>query len=90
MPVQQLASPSITDIVRELTSYEEQYGVSTDDFLAAEGRLPEIDEDDAVEWLYRIEQLRVLREVDCMHPYSRLERGTSLKNEECMMDRLAA
>lgn len=89
MPVQQLSPPTITEILRELTSYEEQYGVSTAMFLTAEESLPEIDEDDAVEWLYRAEQLRVLRDADRVRSYSHLERGT-LKNEECMADRLAA
>jgi hypothetical protein len=90
MPIHQLAPPTITDVVRELTSYEEQYGISTEKFLEADGRFPEIDEDDAVEWLYRAEQLRVLRDFENLRPYSSLERGMSLENDECSQDLLAA
>jgi len=90
MPVQQIAPPTIIEIARELASYEEQYGITTAKFLEEDCRIPEIDEDDAVEWFYRVEQLRVLQEVDCMRPYSRVERGVSLKNHDSVMDCLAA
>lgn len=86
MPVEQLAPPTISEIARELTSYEEQYGITTAEFLAEDGRFPEIDEDDAVEWLYRVEQLRVLQDIESMRPYSRSERGVSLKNCNSVMD----
>lgn len=90
MPVQQLAPPTMIEIARELASYEEQYQITTAAFLSKGGCIPEIDEDDAVEWLYRVEQLRVLQQLDSMRPYSRVERGTSLKNHDSVMDCLAA
>ncbi|MGD0521006.1 MAG: hypothetical protein ABSA48_07095 [Terracidiphilus sp.] len=90
MSVQQLAPLTISEIARELAFYEVQYGTTTAAFLAAEGHIPEIDEDDAVEWFYRVEQLRVLRLVDSKCPYSRIERGTPLENCDNMMDCLAA
>lgn len=90
MSVHQLVPPTISEIARELASYEEQYGITTAAFLAADGSIPDVDEDDAVEWLYRVEQLRVLQQADSVSPYSRVERGISLKNCDSMLDRLAA
>jgi hypothetical protein len=90
MSVQQLAPPTRSEIMRELAFYENQYQITTDAFLAAEGRIPEIDEDDAVEWHYRVEQLRVLQQIESSRPYSCAVRVQSLKNCESMMDCLAA
>ena len=90
MSVQQLAPPTRSEIARELAFYENRYQITTAAFLAEEGCIPDIDEDDAVEWLYRIEQLRVLQQVDLRRPYSCAVRVQSLENRESMMDRLAA
>lgn len=93
MSVEQLAPLSIEEIRRELASYEEQYQVSTSTFLEKDGCIPGIDEDDAVEWLYRVEQLRVLQEPKVVSPYARSVDASPLKG--CMdvievLDRLAA
>ena len=89
MPVEQLATPTISEIGRELAAYQEQYGITTEQFLAGEG-VCEVDEDDANDWYYRVEQLRVLRQVQFVHPYAQVEKGTSLKNCDSKMDCLAA
>lgn len=93
MPVQQLAPPSVADIRRDLFNLEQKYSTSTAAFVAADGYVPGIDEEDAVEWLYRAEQLRVLEEPEVFSPYSRTERATTLKgctNVMEVMDQLAA
>ncbi len=90
MPVQQLAPPSVAEITRELALYEKRYNTTTAVFLESEGAIPEIDEDDAVEWQYRVEQLRALQQTEAARPYSRARRGVSLENDDCVMDCLAA
>jgi hypothetical protein len=90
MPVQQLAPPTLNEISQETARFEERFGVSTAEFLANENALPEIDEDDAVEWLYLAEQLKALQQVAAASPYARNEVGKALKNSLCVMDRLAA
>jgi hypothetical protein len=80
MPVEQIAQPSIDEIRRDLKAYEDKYSMSTAAFIAVNGCVDQIDEDDAVEWLYRAEQLRVLEEPVAHSPYSRNERPKELKN----------
>ena len=94
MPVQQLASPTLSDVVSDLREFERKYGITTLDFLAKDGLIPEVDDDDAVEWLYRVEQFRVLQqEKGGTSGPSRTERATSLKASTDVidvMDQLAA
>jgi hypothetical protein len=61
MPVQQLIPPTIAEVEQSIASFERQYGITTPDFLASTNSTF-IDDDDAVEWLYCVEQLKVLRE----------------------------
>jgi hypothetical protein len=93
MPVQQLAPPTLNEIVDDLRGFERKYQISTVDFLAKDGLILEVDDDDAVEWLYRVEQFRALQQGRSGYPGSRTERATSLNS--CtdvidVMDQLAA
>jgi len=93
MPVEQVKAPSIAEVRRDLKAYEEQYAMSTAEFQAKCGCDDRIDEDDAVEWLYRAEQLRVLEEGDARSPYARAERRELRQSNATvaeLMDRLAA
>jgi hypothetical protein len=93
MPVEQLAPPTLTEVERDIAVYEDRYQMTTADFLAADGCVSGIDEDDAVEWLYRAEQRRVLQEPEFSSPYSRCDRAKPLNgctNVMDVMDRLAA
>lgn len=90
MPVQLLAPPTISEIALELAEFERQYHISTNAFIEAEGRIPEVDEDDAVEWLYCWAQFLALQGSQVGCAYSHAERGAKLKNCERVMDLLAA
>lgn len=93
MPVQQLAPPTLNDIVSDLQEFERKYGITTVDFLAKDGLVSEVDDDDAVEWLYRVEQFRVLQQRSSGYAASRTERATSVKDSTDVidvMDQLAA
>jgi hypothetical protein len=90
MPVQQLAPPTIDEIVADIKDFERKYGVSTLDFLKVDGDIDSVDEDDAIEWLYRVEQFRTLQS---RNSPTRTERATSVG--ECIsvsdaMEKLAA
>jgi len=90
MPVQQLAPPTVSEIERDIAAFETQYQVSTRAFVEADGRVSEIDEDDAVDWFYLVEQLKFLRRGEVISSYSRAANSSSLKNCVDVMDRLAA
>jgi hypothetical protein len=90
MPVEQFAPPTIDEIRRDLAAYEQRYNMSTSEFLKRDGCVVGIDEDDAVEWLYRAEQIRFLQEQAVVSPYAHLEHAVPLKTCTDTMDRLAA
>jgi hypothetical protein len=91
MPVQIVTpTPTIGEIERELRALECKYGISTPAFISAEGRLESIDEDDAVEWAYLVEQFECLRDAEVKFSYSQITGDGSLKNCDSAMDRLAA
>jgi hypothetical protein len=75
MSVQQIAPLTLGEIVEDLRKFEKAYNISTVAFVAADGLIEEVDEDDAVEWLYRVEQFRTLQQSP---KTSRTERATSV------------
>ena len=89
MSVQQIAPPTIDEIERALRAFETQYRISTPAFIEADGRISDVDEDDAVEWAYLVEQLQCLREVEVRFSYSRIKGETTLQNNDSIIDRLA-
>jgi hypothetical protein len=89
MSIQHLAPPTIDEVEHALRALETQYGITTPAFIEVEGRVPNVDEDDAVEWDYLVEQLRCLREVEVKFSYSRIKGETTLMNNDSVMDRLA-
>jgi hypothetical protein len=91
MPVQQTAPLTLDEIVGEIREFERKYNISTVTFVAADGEIDEVDEDDAVEWLYRVEQFRTLQRPT--RQTSRTERATSVSgcvSEIKAMEELAA
>ena len=64
MPVQQLPPPTIAEVEKDIADYERKYNMTTAAFLALTEADPSIDEDDAMEWAYRAEQLAALREAN--------------------------
>jgi hypothetical protein len=93
MTVKQLAPPTLNEVANELREFEKKYAMTTVDFLEKDGLLPNVEGDDAVEWLYRVEQFRALRRVEGSPSSTRIERATSLNSRADVnevMDRLAA
>lgn len=90
MPIVQLAPRTLVEICEDITAFERRFNLSTADFIAMDSRLPEIDEDEAVEWLYLAEQRTALQETSARRPYLRCAVGKTLKNNQCSMDLLAA
>lgn len=90
MPVQQVAPPTFNDISQEIARFEDRFGISTAEFLAAANPLPQMDEDDAVEWQYLAEQRKALQQVASAFLYSHAAVGKTLRNSPCALDRLAA
>jgi hypothetical protein len=93
MPVQQLALPTLNEVANELREFERKYGITTVDFLEKDGLLSDVDDDDAVEWLYFVEQFRVLQQTKGGSSDTRTEHATSLNsraNVTEVMDCLAA
>jgi hypothetical protein len=92
MPVTQLAPPTLDEIVDDLKKFEKKYHISTVDFLAEDGLTDAVDDDDATEWLYRVEQFRMLQQGQHARS-SRTERATSVSictNVNDVMEQLAA
>ncbi|MFP5276767.1 MAG: hypothetical protein ACLGPM_06610 [Acidobacteriota bacterium] len=90
MPIQKLTPPTLDEINRAIAGFEERSQMTSEDFVQMEQPVSQLDEDDAVEWLYLIEQRRALRNAARVQPYSRSQAGKSLKNCHDVLDRLAA
>ena len=93
MSVQQLAPPTLDEIVDDLKEFEKRYGISTVDFVAQNGMVSAVDDDDATEWLYRVEQFRTIQQR--RYTPSRIEHATSVStctttNANDVMEQLAA
>ena len=64
--------------------------MTTAEFLEDGEVSREVPEDDAVEWLYLLEQRAALLQSGSVHPYSRTDRPQTLRNRPSVLDRLAA
>lgn len=92
MPVEQIAPPTLAEIAQNLKEYEKKYRISTVDFLEVDGEIAEVDDDDAMEWLYLVEQFRSLQQGRNVQT-SRTERATSVRgciSANDAMEKLAA
>ena len=89
MSVQQLSPPTVEEIERDLAEFEAQYQISTADFVVAAYCVPGVDEDDAVNWSYLIEQLKFFRRIEVVSSYSRVDPAPLLENCDTTSDRLA-
>lgn len=90
MPIQKLEPPTLNEINHGIAHFEERFHISTEEFLLSEETVPQLTEDDAVEWLYLVEQRRALQDAATINPYSRSVSGKALKNRHSILDRLAA
>jgi hypothetical protein len=83
-------TPTIESVTREIEVFESRYGIETEQLVQHEGRIPAVDPEDAVDWLYLYEQLRVLRELAVESLYSGSRHTEPLKNAYCSPALLAA
>ncbi len=90
MPNQIRNTPTIESVTREIEAFESRYGLETEVLVQHEGRIAEVDREDAVDWLFLYEQLRVLRELAVESLYSGSHRVVLLQNTDCEPEKLAA
>jgi hypothetical protein len=90
MPIQRGPMPTLKGVKDQIEELEVRYGIATEDFVRQEGRVAEVDSDDGVEWLYLVEQARVLSEAAVEMMYSPQCKTGPLTNEPCSPDKLAA
>ncbi len=64
MTVEQRKPLTLEEVVQELREFEEKYSMSTAEFQAKLGLDFRVEDDDAMDWLYRAKQLLVLRGED--------------------------
>jgi len=83
-------TPTIESVTREIESFENRYGIETDELVLHEGRMSQVDREDAVDWLYLNEQLRVLRELAVESLYSGGQHTVLLNNAYSSPEKLAA
>jgi len=69
---------------------EHRYGLTSDVFVLHDFRSSHVDEDDGMEWLYLIEQLRVLREAAVGDLYSTGAESGPLENQDSSPEQFAA
>ena len=83
-------TPTIESVTREIEAFESLYSIDTEELVLHEGRVPAVDREDAVDWLYLYEQLRVLRELAVESLYSGSQHTVLLQNAYCSPEKLAA
>lgn len=90
MPIQRRNPPTLEGVSRQIEVFETRYAIETAAFVAQAGCVAEVDREDGVEWLYLVEQQRVLRETAVENLYSSLDHNELLQNDECCPELLAA
>lgn len=83
-------TPTIESVTREIEVFENRYGIETEALVELEGRIPAVESEDAVDWLFLYEQLRVLRELAVETLYSVRQPALPLQKEFCEPETLAA
>ena len=73
MPIQRRSVPTLDSVSRKIKDFERQHHVSTEDFLGNSSI--NIDQDDAMNWLFLVEQRKVL--LSAFTGYARLKVKTS-------------
>lgn len=90
MPVQRRSTPTLAGVARQIKAFEVQYCMSSAEFVGNEDRAYSVDEDDAMQWLYLIEQLSALQEAAVGTLYSTVYDSGPLQNSESSPELLAA
>ena len=90
MTILRRSAPTLTGVARQLAAFERQYSISTADFTADDERSNDVDEDDAMQWMYLLEQLSALQEAAVGRLYSAVSFREPLRNEENSPELLVA
>jgi hypothetical protein len=83
-------TPTIESVTSEIEAFESRYGIETEELVMREGRIPEVNGEDAADWLFLFEQLRVLREMVVESLYASGQQRVLLQNDYCEPEKLAA
>jgi len=89
MPIQRRSTPTIAGVARHIVAFETRYALDSRVFLARDSRSSHVDEDDAMQWSYLCEQLKVLRE-DALEVLYSVPDDAVLENFEDSREQLAA
>ena len=81
---------TIESVTREIETFETRYGIDTEELVLHDGRISQVNGEDAVDWLFLNEQLRVLRELAVESLYSGIQHTVPLQNTYCEPEKLAA
>jgi hypothetical protein len=90
MPFQRRCTPTIAGVTLQISEFERRYRLESDAFVMHDLRSAHVDEDDGMQWLYLIEQLRVLREAAVGTLYSAGAESGPLENQESSPEQFAA
>jgi hypothetical protein len=90
MSIQRRSAPTIAGVARQIAAFEAAYDLDTKVFLIRDFRSCNVDEDDAMEWSYLCDQLRVLREDALESMYAAGEDQVRLENFDDCPELLAA
>jgi len=90
MSVQRHSTPTLAGVARQIKALEVQYSMSSAEFVRNDDRNCGVDEDDAMQWLYLIEQLSALQEAAVGTLYSSVYDSSPLQNSESSPELLAA
>jgi hypothetical protein len=90
MPIQGRSTPTLTGVARQIRSFEVLYGIDTAVFIRNDEQSCNVDEDDAMQWFYLIEQLSALQEAAVGTLYSAVYDRGPLQNSENSPELLAA
>lgn len=90
MSIQRRNAPTLDGVLRAIAAFERHYDVETSVFTLNDRRSAQVDEDDATEWLYLIEQANVLAESAVGNMYATASEGVLLHNVPDPSELLAA
>ena len=90
MALQRRCTPTLGGVTLQIREFERHYRLESDVFVQHDFRSTHVDEDDGIQWLYLIEQQRVLREAAVGDLYSTSAESGPLENQDSSPEQFAA
>lgn len=90
MTIQRREAPTLESVVQKIADFEHRYRIETAVFTLNDHRSNHVDEDDAMEWLYLIEQVCALADSAVGSLYATASVGRLLDNVEDSSELLVA